>query len=297
MRSRFVVTLFLIASTAALSGCGPTLFAVRLDRPAHAGDKVRLAASGERHNDLTVLSHGTIVQRRHEDLLARLDAAASVVSVDEAGRAVVSEYAIARFEAGPEGALKPLLTAGQKLTVRRARDKKLTEITVAGVPVDEPIRSALDLVVSLVSPTGADDDEALGTKEPQPLGATWPIRGDVASRSLSRDGLAVTLAGHTTLVRRTQFQSVDCLEFAGEMTGVVNVFPNLPPGAIVRTSRLEAKFHGMKPVRAALPTLLSGESMKLDAVIDVRPPGGDDAQTIEVRVVYREAKEETVTPL
>jgi hypothetical protein len=255
------------------------------------GRRGRLVAQGETQKRTQVRSNGQIEKDERDNTRVLFEAVERVVSVDGDGRALQSEYTIARLEREDDGGKNALLSAGQVLTV--VRDAQEGQLTVDGQAVAAPVRSALDVVLSLTT-GGANDDEIFGTTQRRAPGAEWPIRGDLAARDLAkRLGVQATISGSTHLVQRTTFQDTDCLKLTADMSGTFGAFPKLPPGMLLRTGTFNAGFEAMQPIDTSIPNLSNTTRMRIHVVADL--PMGSQTKQIDMAIAVQ--RRESFTPL
>jgi hypothetical protein len=231
------------AQNAARSG---SPVAVHLHRRTVVGQRTRVDATGERHSLMEVNVPGRPDVRRHDDRRAHLVAIERTLAVDDHGSATRSEYVIARFEEdGPNPSL--VMHQGQLLVIERSDTSEHSTATLDGQALTRPQMRDLGLVLDMtVSPI--TEDEIAGTTQPQPVGARWPVNGEMAARDIASTGVTATMTGHSQLLARRREHRVDALEVATDITGTVTAVHDLPPDATIRTGTLHVTFHGLVPV-------------------------------------------------
>nr|MBK7069794.1 hypothetical protein [Deltaproteobacteria bacterium] len=169
------------------------------------------------------------------------------LTVSPEGKALSSEYTIERLEADDATGSHVLLRPRQVVTITRAPRGAEARVTVAGRPVDRPVREALGVVVSL-SIGGVNDDEVFGTTQRQAVGAAWPLNAEVAQRDLLRTAnVTATLSGQTRINGLATVQRTPCLDVSAEMNGTITAMADLPPRSSVRSGTMHVTMRGDVP--------------------------------------------------
>jgi hypothetical protein len=281
--------------TAQTPPAAPGAFTVRMHRASTVGQRARLTVEGEKQQTTRISANGRPPTERAENLRVHFRAVERVLTVSPRGKALATQYTVERLESDDAAGAHVLLRPGQVVTVVRGERGPEAVVTVAGRPVERPVREALAVVISL-SVAGATDDEVFGTAEPQAVGASWPIHAEVAEADLARAAhITSTLTGQTRINGTATVQRTPCLDLSAEMRGTITAMSDLPPRSTVRSGALHVTLQGMFPVAPAVPVLTSMMAMTMDVVVDL-PPNAASAHN-EIHLTLRESKTGTVTPL
>ena len=142
----------------------------------------------------------------------------------------------------------------------------------------------------------ADDDAVFGTREPQPVGASWPIDPRGTAHGLAALQLTVdpsNVGGSTTLVSAGNEQNVDVLTLRTELNASHIGFPGLPPGSVEQRADVHATIEVVLPSDTAIVPLRETEQTNVDIEVLVPTETGGSA-TVDVTI--REQVEHTRTP-
>lgn len=141
-----------------------------------------------------------------------------------------------------------------------------------------------------------DDDAVFGTREPQQVGASWPLDSQGAARGLAALHLTVdpsNVGGSTTLVTAGTEGGIDVLGLRTEIIATHIGFPGLPPGSVERRADVRAATEMVLPVDPGIVSLREADESAIDIEVTVPADGGG---TATVDVVIHEQVLHTRTP-
>jgi hypothetical protein len=269
-------------------------YAIQLQRPVSVGDRARLVLEGEKGVVTRIVANGRPPTERVESLQVHFRAVERVLAITPNGRARDSEFTLERLDTNDATGAHVLLRPGQVVTVARAEHGRDARITLAGQPVDRPVREALGAVLGLG--LGSSNDDLFGTTQRQAIGSAWPVQSEVAQRELLRTAqVTVTVTGQMRLRGRAMVQRTPCLDLSAEMNGSITAMAGLPPGSSMRSGTMHATMQGMLPVTLTEPARTRGWEMTIELVVDL-PPNAASAHN-ELHLTMRESKSGTITPL
>ncbi len=271
----------------------PATFAVRMHRARKPGDHGMLSAAVAIRRATITEEGDRIVKREEESRDVDLKAAVSVLQIDTTGEPVDLQLTVESLMVETPAGRRELLAGGRIVTLSRGKERVSY---VTSEPLPPGAEKALDDIVSPhASPV--TDDEIFGTREPQALGAIWPVNAALAAGEL-RD-LHVQpddIHGQTRLVGLAQAQGHTCLDLTGEFF----VSPVHPPDrdggdAPGPRSEYEARVthRGLFPVDPAVPALDTTVTIELD--VRVTTPLGPGRET-RTTTTYHDEKRRRFTP-
>jgi hypothetical protein len=267
-------------------------FEIRMHRPSIVGERCRFLASGKKYENFKMRANEDVQEERKE-IVVEFEGVGRVVSMDEKGRVIQSEFTIERFETLDNGSLKPLLSKGDILMVVRARGNQTSkdaQITVNGHEISTAIREAIEVIFPTHISTEATDDDVFGTTQKQIPGAQWPIHADIAERDFANNlGIESKLSGSTKFIQKTTFQGTDCLELSSKIDGTVTRIPDKPFGAIFHGGTITATSRGIFPTDLSMPILSSNEDINIHAIMSL------GSKELEANIVVK--KQITYTPI
>jgi hypothetical protein len=136
-----------------------------------------------------------------------------------------------------------------------------------------------------------DDDAVFGTRQPQVMGATWPLDANGAAHGLAALQLTVdpsNVSGGTTLVSVGNESGIDVLVLRTVIHATHIGFPGLPPGSSERRADVQATVDVALPRDVGIVPLHETEESTVDIEVEVPTDSG-------VRAVVDVTMRETVT--
>lgn len=281
----------------ASSGGASRTYTVTLHRPARVGMRRREAhvgESSERRQSTVNGAEPTVDERRTR---VEFNAVSEVLAVNSVSKPTRLRYTVERFEATAGQEQTATIQAGTVIEVALAEESSATAITVAGVAVLEPVRKALDAVISLTV-SQETDDSVFGTTQPRAVGATWaasvePLRQRMGEGPLEipSDGMSasVTLFG---VVEREPGQPL--LDVRGEANIARARLRQVPEGFTSMTLDMQMRMRSLLPVNSPdAPPVLSESSMDSTA----RGEGSVQGATITLDLRSHSARHSTFVAL
>jgi hypothetical protein len=236
-------------------------------------------------------AQGAVVSDQTQGTAIELTGDYTVLTVSPSGDPAQMRLVLRAFtvDAGT-GAVTPSVP-GNALLIDRTND---TITGAAGEPLDAALVAALRSVVPDRAPP-VDDDLVFGTREPQAVGASWPIDSEGAARGLAALQLTVAPAdvgGSSTLVDAGNEGGHDVLELRTVISAHHVGMPGLPQGSVERRADVLAGIEMVLPVDVSLPPLRELERAAIDIEVTVPTPGGD--QTVDVSIRQEATHERTL---
>jgi hypothetical protein len=275
MRTAIIVLVFVFLAT----GCGgaspsveaPTspatatkAYGVHFSRPSHVGERAHLVA--DRSEDMVTRitrgrgRDGAVVSEKHARRSIHYDAVSTTIAVDSRGRPTGVRYDVKELTSDGH----PVPASVIQIT-RHAKEKD-AEILVDGSPATDEARKLLSSLFKL-GLDGATDDEVLGTKTPQTIGAHWGIDSALAVVSFKEDGLDVaSVKGDVWLEGTTRIDGAEYLAVRAKLDIDGVKLSDLPPGSETEESRAQADIQATLPIE-------EGERER-------RPPGGAEHESL-----------------
>ena len=229
-------------------------YEVRLTRPDAVGDKFKLSGEGALIRK-TVMTLGD--NRREQEPSGsgiRLDATAEVLAVTPKGKITKLSLAVERClrVSGPEEA--ELLPKGSVVIAQA--DGKRTKFSLKEGELPPEASELLDLLFQLNDDDSrGTDDELFGTKEKQPVGASWPINAEQAAKDFAAEEIKVDASDITGTVKLDTVEKAEggaLLKLSGRMS-VKKIQPGgevageLPEGLKMDVGSLDFKFTATLP--------------------------------------------------
>jgi hypothetical protein len=213
-RSALAGVVWVVLASGAGAAAAPTPapdYAVRLTRPAAAGDK-RLAVGWLRTEDrATGGPQGAAADRRQSSTI-RYVAATEIVEVSPNSNAQRATLTIRRLTKESAGVTAELAKPGTVVTARLVGHERVFEMLGARLAPD--LQAALAAAVSLRADDEPTDDDLFGTAQRRRVGESWPVNGGLFASS-GAPGIAFDpkdVAGAVTLASMKPAGGVPCLE-------------------------------------------------------------------------------------
>ncbi len=272
------------------SPVSPALFRVRILRPSHVGDRFVVFVDAERRWHMVVTASGTTVRELTEGTRVRFEATEQVVSVNTIGRPLASEFTIRRFELTDDGGTRTVLPPGEVVTLLRASRPPDASITVAGAPANRAVRDAVSIAVPLTA-SDTPDDEVFGSAEPQPVGASWPVNGDLLDRvTAGPAGFDAHTTGESRLTQRLIHEGIDTLELVSMTSTRIVSIPNAPLGAVLHEGIMRGQFRRLMPVAADARLLRTESRLEGEIVLDLPPSEGPNQQSVTTTMLSQDTR-------
>jgi len=224
-------------------------YAIKMTRPAKAGVKYHLNASGSLLEQKAIITGGKTNLTSSEHRI-ELSGKAEVLEIDAKGHELKTAITIEKCVKTTGKSQLDLLPDGKTIIATSTNGQAIFAITDGAtlLPGDAAL---LQLVVPLYDGS-ADPDELFGTAERQHLGSSWPINAAAVVRDMQQRGMDLKsedIHGTTTFVSMTNVAGRDCFELRTEMQ-IKSMAPPLPLGTRLARSEVKTVFNFMLPVDA-----------------------------------------------
>lgn len=254
--SRTITTLiaFLAVSASALAAADDKAFPIKLHRPDHKGAKFDITIAGAVRQQ-TRMKQGDEASEPSDHLFGvELKGVVEINEVDGKGNATRATYTIERCVKVVENKDEVIVAKGG-VVVAEAGERDTTFSLKEGGLTEEQ-KNALEVVASLPRKDSPTADDLFGTKEPQKIGASWPVNVEVLSKDAKTFGMDFDESkskGTVRLVGIEEHDGIDFLKFAaqtnvGAYTMEIPKDWNLPPGMAFKSGTIEMTFDGLLPV-------------------------------------------------
>lgn len=266
-----------------------TTYQVKLRRPRQVGyqENINYVAM-EKQTKITRVG-GQIVEQGTTSKRVELQGHLTVMQVNQFGQVMGSQIMIQKCVAQTDTGVKTLATPGQVLYVARGEPPV---VTLNQAPVSENDIELLDLVLSMDPPGPATEDQALGSPNPQIVGASWPVDAQLTAASLSRDNMVLDpnqLQGTTTLLGVERPGGRECLDVQVNMEIRGVQMPTLPPNATLNSGVMEFNMRALFPTDLVTPPMRDEAAMRARFQLTVAT-GGPPA-VVELLMERHEVKQ------
>lgn len=277
----------------ALSVLAPTAgtfaqeYKIKIHRTEKVGGTFALSAKGSSNARTSVTLPGAPPKTQEQMTEIEFEGTFKVLEANNQGRATKLSCTVNKCLLND----KPLCDKGDAMTVEANGTK--SDFTIKGEKVDEATAKALSMAIDLSdAEQKGDDDTCFGTDQPQKVGGTWPVSGEVLAQELTRRGLAVKgedVKGTGKLVEVKQVDAKDVLTVAADVT-IDGVKPPMPPNLNVESSSLTLHISGQLPADENARPSSQTSSMEMKVRATAAAP---DGQNVTVNVIYSQNTEKT----
>ncbi len=288
----------MVVTAAATSAPAAKTYSVRMRRAAHVGDSSHVAVDDDHSEHTTATLAGAPPKETRKSTHAHIEGASRVLALQPDGQSVLrDEMTIGEFWAQRDSGTKTTLApAGARLVIERGATKRDARVTLNGVSVSKDMLDAVDHLTTLTVHKGPTDDEVFGTTTPQPVGAEWPVNGELAEKDLRARDMNVppgSVSGTTKLVAVRTVRGVDCLEIDNHMSvASIQAMRELPPGSTVKNARIDVHMHLMLPIDETKTALESEMTLAITGAFGVPSPKGP----VEVELASEDHKKAVELP-
>ena len=264
------------------------VYAIRLDRPSHVGERAHWIVTAEEERITTTRRGPDVVSDEHTKERGRLDAVVTVMTLDAQGKAGDVLFDIADLAYSNQE--RELLHKKRgKLQLARARREADAKVTFDGVEATEEMRAAAKLLLTLTN-GGPDDDEVMGPPGPQRVGAHWRIDGKRAAEALAQEEggemmNGAQMSGDAWLEGVGLVSGIDCLDVHAifhidglDMTSKV-------PSSTADVARITMNVSAKLPVDAARGRV--ADHQLIEATIKLRTPSPNGEIRMETNYASR----------
>ena len=263
-----------VASPAAPAAAPLPDYAVRLTRPAVAGEK-RLAVGSLQSDDHLAGTRAGAPSDERQTATIRYVVATEILEVSAKGNALRATLTVRRLTKESGGASLELAKPGDVVTARLAGRQRVFELRGARLAPD--LQAALGAALPLRADDEPTDDDLFGTAQRRRVGESWPANGELFAKlgaaSVTFDPKDV--AGTVTLAAVKPVNGEPCLEVRWRLEARHGAFNagSLPPGFAATTNSMSMTGSALVPVALAAPP--AGRETAITAIADIS--GASDA--------------------
>ncbi len=249
-----VVLAAAVAAAPAVPAAPPQDYAVRLARPAAAGQK-RLAVGSLETDDRLAGARSGVPSDQRQTSVIRYVVATEILEVSARGNAQRATLTVRRLTKESGGAKLELARPGEVVTARLAGRERVFEMQGARLAPD--LQQALGAAVPLRADDEPTDDDLFGTAQRRRVGESWAANGELFAR-LGASNLSFDpkdAAGTVTLEGVKPVHGVPCLEVRWKLDARHGSFKpgSLPEGLAGSTTSMSVAGSMVVPVDVALP--------------------------------------------
>lgn len=307
---RFGIAAWLVVSLSMGAGCFPppmasqsagvqpaptaatppsTVYQIKLRRPRQVGyqENINYVAM-EKQTKITRVG-GQVVEQGTKARRVELQGHLTVMQVNQFGQVMGSQIMVQKCVAQTDTGTKQLAMPGQVLYIARGEPPV---VTLNQAPLGEDDLELLDLVLSMDPPGPATEDQALGSPNPQTVGASWPVDAQLTAASLSRGNMVLDpnqLQGTTTLMGVEHPGGRECLDVQVNMEIRGVQMPSLPPNATLNSGVMEFTMRALFPTDLVTPPVRDEAAMRARFQLTVAT-GGPPA-VVELLMERHEVKQ------
>jgi hypothetical protein len=270
-------------------------YAIHLSHADHVGERERVVIEADEEHTTTTTRSGEELSSDHEKKRARMDAVATLLAIDENRESSSVRYDLKELTFTNAARERIHLVKGE-LEVTRTLKEDDAVIKLDGRDATDDLRTAMKLLMTLRR-GGPTDDELIGTKAPQKIGAHWRIDEKRALEDLAVDvGKTMVegagISGDAWLAGVERVRGVECLDVRATMHIDGLDLSEHVQGAVDH-ARVTATFGGKFPVDARLGRLSDDLVIQMSFKLHTPSPSGD----VGVSMIEVEHRHGDYTPL
>ncbi len=257
------------ASAASAAPVAPARdYAVRLARPAAAGEKRLAVGSLESDDHLAGTKAGAASDQRQTATIHYV-VATEILEVSARGNVLRATLTVRRFTKESGGTTVELAKPGAVVSARLVGRERVFEL--AGARLAPDLQTALAAALPLHADDEPTDDDLFGTTQRRRVGESWPANAELFARfgaaSVTFDPQDV--AGTVTLAAVKPVHGEPCLEVRWKLEARHGAFKagSLPLGFSGATSSMSLTGSALVPVAPELPP--AGRETAITAIADI----------------------------
>ena len=258
-------------------------YPIKLVRPPKVGQRYTITAEGAMLRNAVFRINGRKADETEEGFGVQLEGTVEVLGVNKDGEEAKVACAVKRcVRITPDGE-QPLVPAGRVVTATGGKEK--TEFALDEGKLSEEAAEALEVVLSMGEEDGFNDDRIYGTRQRQPVGRAWEMDRNAAAEEAGDEGVRFELrdvSGSLKIERIETVNGLECLRIGG-VTEIKRFTAQAPPDMKFERGSLKARYWGLYPTDAALPTQGESSSVIYKATYTGTNRDGDEV-TIDSRV-------------
>ena len=254
------------------------VYAVRLSHPSWVGERDRWIITADEERITTTRRGKDVVSDDHMRKRGRLDAIATVLTLDAHGgpQSVSLEVAdLSYIDDGKELVHKKRGT----IQVTRAKHEDDAKVTFDGNEANDDMRQAVKLVLTLTN-GGPTDDEIMGTSAPQRIGSHWKIDGKRAAEALQEEEggemmNGANVSGDAWLESVGQVNGVDCLDVHAVFHIDGLDVTSRVPGGVAEVARITASYSAKFPLDTSKSRVSDHQLIEATIKLHTPSPNGE----------------------
>jgi len=264
------------------------VYAIHFDHPSRVGERSHYVVTADEERMTTTRRGKDVTSDVHMKKRGRLDAIATVMTLDAAGKTGDVLFDIADLSYSDDG--RELLHKRRgKLMVARAKHEADAKVTLDGVEATDEMREAVKLLLTLTN-GGPDDDEVMGPPGPQRIGSHWRVDGTRAAEALSKEEggemmNGAHVSGDAWLEGVGLVNGIDCLD----VHAIVHIdgldTTSKVPGAVADVARITMTVSAKIPVDGARGRV--SDHQIIEATVKLKTPSPNGEITMETNYASR----------
>ena len=264
------------------------VYAIHFDHPSRVGDKSHWVVTADEERMTTTRRGRDVTSDEHMKKRGRLDAIATVMTLDAAGKTGDVLFDIADLSY-TDDARELVHKKRGKLLLARAKHEADAKVTFDGVEATDEIREAAKLLFTLTN-GGPDDDEVMGPPGPQRIGSHWRIDGKRAAEALAEEEggemmNGAQISGDAWLEGVGLVSGVDCLD----VHAIVHIdgldMTSKVPNAVADVARITMTVSAKIPVETSRGRV--ADHQLIEATIKIKTPSPNGEITMETNFASR----------
>ena len=264
------------------------VYAIRLSHASHVGERDHAIITADEERITTTRRGADIASDEHMKKRGRLDAIATVMTIDSQGTPESMSLEISDLTYVEDGRELVHKKHGRLVIVRAKRDDD-AKVTFEGAEANDDMRNAAKLLLTLTN-GGPTDDEVMGTSAPQRIGSHWKVDGKRAAEALEQeDGgemmNGASVSGDAWLEGVGSVGGVDCLDVRSVLHIDGLDVASKVPGGVAQVARVTATYGAKFPVDTSKSRV--ADHQVVEATIKLTAPSPNGEITMETNFASR----------
>jgi hypothetical protein len=265
------------------------VYAFRFDHPSRVGERSRWVITADEERITTTRRGAEITSDEHAKKRGRIDAIATVMTLDATGKMGDLLFDIADLSYADDARELVHKKRGKLLLVRGKREAD-AKVTFDGVDATDDMREAAKLLFTLTN-DGPDDDEVMGPPGPQRVGSHWRVDGKRAAEALAEEEGGEMLNG-------AQISGDAWIEGVGLVSGIecldvhaiihidnLDLAAKLGAGGGADVARITMTLSAKVPTDASRGRI--ADHQLVEATVKIRTPSPNGEVTLETNYALR----------
>ncbi len=265
------------------------VYAIRFDHPSRVGERSHWVITADEERITTTRRGADVTSDEHMKKRGRLDAIATVMTLDAAGKTGDVLFDIADLSYVDDK--RELLRKKRgKLVLVRGKREADAKLTFDGAVATDDMREAAKLLLTLTN-GGPDDDEVMGPPGPQRVGSHWRVDGKRAAESLAEEEggemmNGAQISGDAWLEGVGLVSGIECLDVHAVIhVDNLDVAAKLGSGGGADVARITMTVSTKIPVDASLGRI--ADHQLVEATVKIRTPSPNGEVTLDTNSWFR----------